>query len=172
MKKMHFILLAVLAFIMVGLVSMWFIRLQDKMAVFPTTLDSTWHGPSIYVDNTTKGEERELIIYGQDLIVHTSRYLGPKGSVAKITNGMNCQNCHLQGGAKAWGNNYAAVFSTYPKYRDRSGQNETIYKRVADCMERSLNGTPIDSNSREMAGRRCTKREKTTWVRNSKAEFS
>jgi thiosulfate dehydrogenase len=149
MKKMHFILLAVLALIMVGLVSMWFIRLQDKMAVFPTTLDSTWHGPSIYVDNTTKGEERELIIYGQELIVHTSRYLGPKGSVAKITNGMNCQNCHLQGGAKAWGNNYAAVFSTYPKYRDRSGQKETIYKRVADCMERSLNGTPIDSNSRE-----------------------
>jgi len=94
MKKMHFILLAVLALIMVGLVSMWFIRLQDKMAVFPTTLDSTWHGPSIYVDNTTKGEERELIIYGQELIVHTSRYLGPKGSVAKITNGMNCQNCH------------------------------------------------------------------------------
>jgi thiosulfate dehydrogenase len=61
---------------------------------------------------------------------------------------MNCQNCHLQAGAKAWGNNYAAVFSTYPKFRDRSGQIETIYKRVADCMERSLNGTAVDSNSR------------------------
>jgi thiosulfate dehydrogenase len=62
---------------------------------------------------------------------------------------MNCQNCHLQAGAKSWGNNYAAVFSTYPKFRDRSGQVETIYKRVADCMERSLNGTAVDSNSRE-----------------------
>lgn len=62
---------------------------------------------------------------------------------------MNCQNCHLQAGAKAWGNNYAAVFSTYPKFRDRSRQIESIYKRVADCMERSLNGTALDSNSRE-----------------------
>jgi thiosulfate dehydrogenase len=95
------------------------------------------------------GEERELIIYGQELIAHTSKYLGPKGSVAQITNGMNCQNCHLQAGTKAWGNNYAAVFSTYPKFRDRSGQIESIYKRVADCMERSLNGTAVDSNSRE-----------------------
>jgi thiosulfate dehydrogenase len=69
--------------------------------------------------------------------------------VAQITNGMNCQNCHLQAGGKAWGNNYAAVFSTYPKFRDRSGQTESIYKRVADCMERSLNGTAVDSNSRE-----------------------
>jgi thiosulfate dehydrogenase len=41
------------------------------------------------------------------------------------------------------------VFSTYPKFRDRSGQTESIYKRVADCMERSLNGTAVDSNSRE-----------------------
>jgi thiosulfate dehydrogenase len=69
--------------------------------------------------------------------------------VAQITNGMNCQNCHLQAGGKAWGNNYAAVFSTYPKLRDRSGQTESIYKRVADCMERSLNGIAVDSNSRE-----------------------
>jgi len=111
--------------------------------------DSTWIGPSIYMDNTTLGEERALVIYGQELIAHTAKYLGPKGSVAQITNGMNCQNCHLQAGAKAWGNNYAAVFSTYPKYRDRSGQIESIYKRVADCMERSLNGTAVDSNSKE-----------------------
>jgi thiosulfate dehydrogenase len=89
------------------------------------------------------------VIYGEELIAHTSRYLGPNGSVAKLTNGMNCQNCHLQAGKKAWGNNYGAVFSTYPKFRDRSGQIESIYKRVADCMERSLNGKAVDSNSRE-----------------------
>ena len=111
--------------------------------------DSNWIAPSIYTDNTVHGEERKLIIYGQDLIAHTAKYLGPKGSVAQITNGMNCQNCHLQAGAKAWGNNYAAVFANYPKFRDRSGEVESIYKRVSDCMERSLNGTAIDSNSKE-----------------------
>jgi thiosulfate dehydrogenase len=62
---------------------------------------------------------------------------------------MNCQNCHLDAGTRPWGNNYGAVFSTYPKFRDRSGRVESIYKRVADCMERSLNGKAVDSNSRE-----------------------
>jgi thiosulfate dehydrogenase len=42
------------------------------------------------------------------------------------------------------------VYSTYPKYRERSGSHETIYKRISDCFERSLNGTAPDSNSREV----------------------
>jgi thiosulfate dehydrogenase len=96
-----------------------------------------------------QGEERQLVMYGQDLIAHTARYLGPNGSVNAISNGMNCQNCHLQAGKRLDGNNYSAVFSTYPKFRDRSGSMETIYKRVSDCFERSLNGTAPDSNSRE-----------------------
>lgn len=149
MKKKYLILLGMVAVIgiyfLVGFISGDYFKIDGTIA----KTDSTWVGPSIYLDNTTIGEERALVIYGQELIAHTSKYLGPKGSVAQITNGMNCQNCHLQAGAKAWGNNYAAVFSTYPKYRDRSGQTESIYKRVADCMERSLNGTAIDSNSKE-----------------------
>jgi thiosulfate dehydrogenase len=63
---------------------------------------------------------------------------------------MNCQNCHLAAGTKPWGNNYSAVAATYPKYRDRSGTIESIEKRVNDCLERSLNGKALDSNSREM----------------------
>jgi thiosulfate dehydrogenase len=94
--------------------------------------------------------EGELIRYGKDLIANTALYLGPKGKIAAISNGMNCQNCHLDAGTRLWGNNYSAVFSTYPKFRSRSGNIETIYKRVNDCIERSLNGTGIDSNSREM----------------------
>ena len=149
MKKQYLVLIGIIAVIsiyfLVGFISGDYFKIDGTI---PNT-DSTWVGPSIYVDNTIVGEERELVIYGQELIAHTSKFLGPKGSVAQITNGMNCQNCHLQAGAKAWGNNYAAVFSTYPKFRDRSGQIETIYKRVADCMERSLNGTAVDSNSKE-----------------------
>ena len=149
MKKQYLIIIGIasiiLIYFLIGFITGDYFKMDGNI----TSTDSTWVGPSIYIDHSTLGEERELIIYGQDLIAHTSRYLGPKGSVAQITNGMNCQNCHLQAGAKAWGNNFAAVFSTYPKFRNRSGQVETIYKRVADCMERSLNGTAVDSNSRE-----------------------
>ncbi len=116
---------------------------------FTATLDdSAWVAPSLYYDDV-EGEERKQIIYGEELISHTSIYLGPKGSVAQISNGMNCQNCHLNAGKTNWGNNYSAVFSTYPKFRERSGAVETIYKRVSDCFERSLNGTAPDSNSKE-----------------------
>lgn len=88
--------------------------------------------------------------YGKDLIVNTAKYLGPKGSVAHLTNGMNCQNCHLNAGTQPYGNNYGSVASTYPKYRGRSGAIEDIYKRVADCFERSLNGTAPKVGSKEM----------------------
>lgn len=88
--------------------------------------------------------------YGRDLITNTAVYLGPKGKVASLTNGMNCQNCHLDAGTRIFGNNYSAVASTYPKFRPRSGGIESIEKRVNDCMQRSLNGRPLDSLSREM----------------------
>ncbi len=109
-----------------------------------------WIALSLYSNNTTSGEQRKMIIYGQDLIANTSRYLGPEGSVLQITNGMNCQNCHLDAGTMPWGNNYGAVTSTYPKFRERSGTIESIPKRVNDCFERSLNGKAIDTTSFEM----------------------
>jgi thiosulfate dehydrogenase len=95
-------------------------------------------------------EKGALIRYGRNLVAKTAYYLGPKGSVAHISNGMNCQNCHLEAGTKPWGNNYGAVASTYPKFRERSGMKESIEKRVNDCIERSLNGRALDSNSHEM----------------------
>ena len=116
----------------------------------PASLQAkAWIGPDLNTDSSIKGNERASILYGHDLIAHTSKYFGPKGIVSKITNGMNCQNCHLNAGNQPWGNNYGAVYSTYPKYRDRSGSIESIYKRVSDCMQRSLNGMAIDSNSKE-----------------------
>ena len=90
------------------------------------------------------------INYGKDLIAHTSKYLGPNGSISSSSNGMNCQNCHLEAGTKIYGNNYGSVASTFPKFRTRSGSIESIYKRINDCFERSLNGVPLDSMSSEM----------------------
>lgn len=112
--------------------------------------DSTWIAPSLFSDQVTTGKEREKIIYGEQLISNTAKYLGPQGSVLQISNGMNCQNCHLDAGTRPWGNNYGGVYSTYPKLRARSGSIENIYKRVNDCLERSLNGEALDTNSYEM----------------------
>jgi len=108
-----------------------------------------WQAPA--ENELNEIDNKDLILYGKDLIVHTSDYFGENGKIFKAsTNGMNCQNCHLEAGTKIYGNNYSAVASTYPKYRARSGANEDIYKRINDCFERSLNGKAIQRNSKEM----------------------
>ena len=113
--------------------------------------DSTaWVGPSFYQIPKNSRTDGLYIWYGYELISKTAKYLGPNGSVSRTTNGMNCQNCHLEAGTKPWGLNYGSVFSTYPKFRARSGTIESIYKRVNDCFERSLNGKALDTNSKEM----------------------
>ena len=88
--------------------------------------------------------------YGKELVANTAEYLGPKGKVKAISNGMNCQNCHLQAGTAPLGNNYSAVAATYPKFRARSGTEEDIQKRINDCFERSLNGQSLARDSKEM----------------------
>lgn len=155
MKKIirsnFFLLLLFLAIIVVMAVKL--IGSQSSItatAMSEENIDSTWVAPSLFTDRETTGEERKMIMYGEELIAHTSKYLGPKGSVVQISNGMNCQNCHLDAGRRAWGNNYSAVYSTYPKFRARSNSVENIYKRVNDCLERSLNGQGLDTNSYEM----------------------
>jgi thiosulfate dehydrogenase len=107
-----------------------------------------WTAPD--VNTISDAAEKETVEYGRELIAHTSKYLGPNGSVMQISNGMNCQNCHLQAGTAIFGNNYGSVASMYPKFRARSGGIENIQKRVNDCFERSLNGSALDTNSKEM----------------------
>ena len=114
------------------------------------SIDTTnyWKAPD---ESTLSSENKEAVLYGKELIAHTALYYGSAGKVFKNnTNGMNCQNCHLEAGTKVFGNNYSVVASTYPKYRPRSGAIENIYKRVNDCFERSLNGKAIDTLSKEM----------------------
>lgn len=111
--------------------------------------DTSWHAPVIDIDAALAGERRDLVIYGEELIRNTAAYLGPKGSVKQLSNGMNCQNCHLDAGTRPFGNNFSAVNSTYPKFRERSGKIENLHHRVSDCFERSLNGTAPDSTSKE-----------------------
>ncbi len=104
----------VIILIVIGIVAvseiMKALKSSSNQALNATLKDSTWIPPSLYTDNDVQGEEREMVIYGEDIIANTSRYFGPHGSVAQITNGMNCQNCHLNAGKKNWGNNYSAVF--------------------------------------------------------------
>lgn len=111
-------------------------------------LSEFWQPLDVFdIKNDQKSKE---VLYGRDLIIYTAYYFGPKGRITQQTNGLNCQNCHLNAGTKPFGNNYGSVASTYPKVRARSGKMESIEKRINDCFERSLNGKPLAENSMEM----------------------
>lgn len=122
--------------------------ISKTVADQPAVKENYWIAPDI--ESIKDSILKKQVLYGKDLIAHTSKYLGPKGSVKSISNGMNCQNCHLDAGTRIFGNNYGSVASTYPKLRARSGKIEDIYKRVNDCFERSLNGIALDTLSTEM----------------------
>jgi thiosulfate dehydrogenase len=154
-QTMHFIYFAILVLIVFMLFFYFFgnpkTKLEAKVEITKkefSKIKKPWQ--PIGIDAALYEKDPGLIKYGLDLIANTAKYLGPKGSIAHQSNGMNCQNCHLEAGAKIWGNNYAGVAPTYPKFRERSGTKETIVKRVNDCIERSLNGKALDSTSHEM----------------------
>jgi len=113
-----------------------------------STSDNVWQAPD--TATISFGEDGDLIRYGRDLIAHTAVYLGPEGKAMSISNGMNCQNCHLEAGTVPYGNNFGAVASKYPLLRGRSGLMESIEMRINDCLERSLNGQALENDSREM----------------------
>ena len=156
-------LLIVVAVLVVGIVAIPFIlyygnqpgKPEEKTAVVAvpgkvakTDAVSWWVASE--TNSITDPALKDQVEYGKELIAHTSKYLGPNGSVLKISNGLNCQNCHLRAGTAVFGNNYGSVASLYPKFRARSGSVENIYKRVNDCFERSLNGKALDTTGKEM----------------------
>ncbi|CAN5585284.1 hypothetical protein BH11BAC5_BH11BAC5_15360 [soil metagenome] len=122
-------------------------RTNHKQPVITASTEE-WHSPDTATLASMPGGD--LIKYGRELIANTAAYLGPKGKVAHISNGMNCGNCHLDAGTRMNGNNFASVAFTYPRFRMRSGKKESIQFRIEDCMMRSLNGKSLDSSSKEM----------------------
>jgi len=127
-------------------------RQENVKAVPPQKpiVDNAWVAPEINTDTSLAPETKNLLLYGQQLIAHTAKYFGPKGVVGHTSNGMNCQNCHLDAGSKSWGNNFGAVAANYPRFNPRAGNVQTIYCRINDCFQRSLNGKPVDTSTREM----------------------
>ncbi|HVZ55929.1 MAG TPA: c-type cytochrome [Chitinophagaceae bacterium] len=135
------------------LISRWVMPLHTGTARTNTGLrpgqgSADWHAPSL--DSLPDNDQGRLIRYGHELIVNTAYYLGPRGRVAVLSNGMNCGNCHIEGGTRPFGNCFSAVAANYPSLRYRSGRIESIEYRVNDCLLRSLNGRPLDSLSQEM----------------------
>src|ERR1700737_2012133 len=102
-------LILVIVILAIGLVSIPFVfdysnqpdKPKEKAPEIKATKNASknetiayWLAPEISTITDTR--QKEQLEYGKDLIAHTAKYFGPNGSVLQITNGLNCQNCHLQ----------------------------------------------------------------------------
>lgn len=61
-----------------------------------------------------------------------------------------CTNCHQKSGTLRNGMGWVGIYARFPQYRSRAGGTQIIEDRINDCLKRSLNGTPLDPESRDM----------------------
>lgn len=65
-------------------------------------------------------------------------------------NGLRCVSCHLENGTRATSMPWLGSVTRYPRFRARPGYEETIERRVNECIARSLAGRMIKEDSRDM----------------------
>ena len=97
--------------------------------------------------------ENELIKYGYNLFKFTPQYIGPKNlsnQTGYSGNNLACNNCHLNGGTKPASAPLIGIVQRFPQFRGRENKIGTLKERINGCFERSMNGTVLSENSREM----------------------
>jgi thiosulfate dehydrogenase len=98
----------IVSVLLLAILLVWFYRKEkttkqanaNLQAAAVPVKEALWSAPD---SNSIPGNEQgELIRYGKKLIRHTALYLGPSGSVSRISNG-RCQNCHRKPEQKSLG---------------------------------------------------------------------
>ncbi len=63
---------------------------------------------------------------------------------------LTCNSCHLNGGTVALGSPYVGISALFPSYQPRAGKVIDFKQRVNGCLTRSMNGKPLDPDSKAM----------------------
>lgn len=67
-----------------------------------------------------------------------------------VGSNLNCTSCHLDDGRRRTASPLGGVYARYPRYIERAGAVASIEDRVNYCFTRSLAGTKLPNDSREM----------------------
>jgi thiosulfate dehydrogenase len=103
-----------------------------------------------FLDDSPKSK---WVKYGFELFQNTPNYIGPSvEQLDKVFSGNNlaCGNCHLLAGTKPFAASLVGVVKRFPQYRGRENQMGSIQARINGCMERSMDGSILPTDSNEM----------------------
>ncbi|WP_258227303.1 c-type cytochrome [Aestuariibaculum sp. M13] len=114
--------------------------------------------PNIYymnydVASLNDSEANTIIKYGYELFNETPKYIGPDNgnpNMAYQGNRLACKNCHLNSGTKPYSAPLIGIIQRFPQFRGRENKIGTIEERINGCMERSMNGHMLPTDSQEM----------------------
>ncbi|MGE3889287.1 MAG: c-type cytochrome [Vicinamibacterales bacterium] len=122
----------------------------DKSAPPAPTSASAPASPSAL---RAKGPDYATEEYGRQLVAHTAELMGPDHPDPErrmIGSRLNCGSCHLGTGTEPGTLNLLQTFEHYPRFSGRAGTMTDIEDRINECMQRSMNGTPLPMDSPEM----------------------
>jgi len=158
-----YLIIACLALISIGLVLFGYRSLYNLPLPSVKDLKLQPEGPQQYELDKPKAivffdlldpemappETKEMVMFGYRAFCNT------KENVPDFTgNTLNCNNCHFAGGNTFGGRNggisIVGVSKKYPHYSKRAGKTITLTERIQGCFKRSMNGTPLPADSKEM----------------------
>jgi thiosulfate dehydrogenase len=88
--------------------------------------------------------------YGQHLIRNTALELGsgqPDPQRRFTGNNLACASCHLDSGQMPGTLSLMQAASKYPRFSGRDGVEADLTDRINGCMQRSMNGRPLERDS-------------------------
>lgn len=104
---------------------------------------ATWRPPVL--DSVPDDSLGRSIRRGLALLTHTTDSLP-----GYAHSNLQCTSCHLAGGTEDKAAPLTGTYARFPKYMSRTGAVITVEDRVNYCFTRSLAGSRIDNNSKEM----------------------
>jgi thiosulfate dehydrogenase len=67
-----------------------------------------------------------------------------------VGNRLQCVSCHPDNGTRKNVMPWIGIYARFPQYRSRVGGIQLIEDRINDCFKRSMNGSPLVPESRDM----------------------
>ncbi len=81
------------------------------------------------------GKLGQAIKLGKNVFDHTHTY-----AAKYVGDGLNCQDCHIQSGRKAYSAPMWGAYVVYPRYQAKARKVVTFAKRIQECFQFSMNG--------------------------------
>ena len=109
----------------------------------PDMVPASWTPPA--VDSTPDDAFERAVLRGLALLTHT-----PDSLPRYVGGNLTCTSCHLEEGRRPNAAPLTGVFARYPRFIDRAAAVVPLEDRVNYCFTRSLAGSRLPNDSREM----------------------